>query len=169
MSKRVCLNPTGNCGSYRIKDEVVKWVNSNPTPSDYAKRYAAFVLLGVIAVVFFGSLIFSSQHNFQGLFIFVVIMLISIIVIIGILGFVVKLLGNSTNWVALHRYTCEICGYEWQWREDQPYPEGPMSYHPSSMLMHRAKQLEEEQLRAGAAAYYLEEQRRRQQPKNRHY
>jgi len=152
MAQLRCYNP--QCGGYKVDDVVTKVLVHKQT-GELGSSAAIYTCLLLAGVAFFVGLI--SDNPVEGsaaLFLPPFMLLSALALLIGGAVYAARY-----RQVKLHSYTCQLCGYQWQWREDQASPLPPASYTPSDLVARGAALLEQQQRTAAAAAY--EEQRRR--------
>lgn len=143
-----CLNPA--CGGYKISDTATR-INTRTGrkfvgPGAYGLAWAiiALIVVGLLAAIM------APGNSNDG-----IPMLIA-----AVIGYIFGYTYHPHVGIGHHEYRRLICGYKWEWREDQPLPAQP-TYAPSGVLQQGAKRLEWEQQQA--AAYYHERQRRQRE------
>lgn len=177
MEQLRCLNP--QCGGYRVDDEAVR-LKLQPTNIPAHPALAALVgwwLVAIFAWTVTGAIGNSlppetgacktdfwacSQKEIVTSFIGLAFMGIGLLAFCwGIVSAMRRAaqVSKVSKVVILHQYRCRLCGYRWEWRDDQPKPQPPATYTPSALIQRGAERLE--RMDQDAAAWiYMEQQRR---------
>ena len=150
----------------------------SPAEDRTGKRHAAFgglCLLGTLISWFVGSLLYAANYGaieqahcvdlptcppqYQPVFAtFAALYILGAVFIIVAIVFFIRFLLRGHK-VRLHEYNCSLCGYEWDWREDQQNPNtGAVTANP--LLIQKGQEMIQRNAAAAAAA---EAYRRQQQ------
>ncbi len=121
-----------NCGGFKTSSTITKYVTKK-TPMPIGSR----IWTGVFALILISTYFFDD----------------SLVVCAGF-GVIMLLLAlfQTTNKIKVgdsYRFTCSLCGYDWDWSRGQPVPKAKVN---PDLIAKGAQKLEQE-----------EEQRRRQQ------
>jgi len=170
-----------NCGGYKIsvsKTSNPVTLGESRTPELRALQRRNTFIFGPLLILAVASFVIASNNaQVRGPFILIGVMGV-ISIILSIVYFSASKTGKARATVdeafrlmqeenarrpITYHYSCQICGFSWNWEVHQPYPYPPGSISPNRQLLQEgAQQLEEQKRRRAAAADY-EQQRRRQQ------
>lgn len=138
-----------NCGGYKATSQKVSVKQITPISSEQRLKTSGIYLV-VTAVLLVGMLILLAMKSgyATGCGAFALLYLIAM--------FVSLLKTNTTKVIgSAYDFSCLICGYRWEWREDQKWPE--VHVRPDLIAKGEQRLSEEERKRQqdAAALYYL--------------
>lgn len=172
QSKLVAGLQCSNCGGYMVYDTVSKSRLLNLAEVHAGRRNVLFAVICLVAALLScfvggtGAAVISSNitkadcYNFTTTsscptqyvaLIYLFYILFAILVLAAIVFFVrYSRRGRS---VRLHEYRCRLCGYAWEWREDQPKPNTGQVTPKSDLIRKGQERLRRDTEMAAADAY----------------